>query len=189
MSSYMQDGASGHCPKVVQIMLPNDLDGHMCRCCTCMFSTFGRGYDTILQSEAKFSSYLEAASIDWTFYISIIIRSTSVLEQCPAIADWYSKYHSVLYYDFDHLSKTMCSCQRKGTWHVHSLDGAPLPFHTRLVLPCIHLKFYPNPRTIWCYNNNRQGRRYQWKEGWKIQCKLDDNTCFARVLPFFVCSI
>ena len=68
---------------------------------------------------------------------------------------------------------------------IPSLDKAPLPFHTRLVLPHIHWNLDPNPRTIWCNNSNKKGTRYQLKENCKIQCKMGNNTCFARVLPLF----
>ena len=93
----------------------------------------------------------------------------------PHNSSW-SKYHSVLYCVFDHLSKTTCSCQRKGTWCTFSGWGPSSFSYKASAASYPHLNLDPNPRTVWCNNNNKKGTRYQLKENCKIQCRMGDNT-------------
>ena len=69
---------------------------------------------------------------------------------------------SLLY--FCHFSKTTGVCQEK-EHGVPSLDRAPLPSHTRPVMPCTDLNLDLNPKTIQCYYY-KNGMRCQSKENW-----------------------
>ena len=104
------------------------------------------------------------------------------VEQCPAIAVEVS---ITQFFTFLMIFLKLCALVKEKEHGVPCLGKAPLPFHARLVLAHIYLNLDASPRTVWCNNNNMKGTRYQLKENCKMQCKMGDNTCFARVLSFF----
>ena len=104
------------------------------RWCTCM---------PLILEEIRYHFYFSSLEGHYYWnYTSEEIRSNSHW-RVPWNRSW-SKYHSVLYYVFDHLSKTTFSCQRKGTWCTFSGWG-PTSLSYKASAASYPLKFGSKP--------------------------------------------
>ena len=74
------------------------------------------------------------------------------------------EYQTVLCYIFVIFPKPFAFVKKK-EHGIPSLDGAPLPSHTRPVPPPTYLSLYLNPKIIWCYYY-KNGMGCQSGENW-----------------------
>ena len=152
-----------------------DPDGHMIACV--YIFNFSRGWMP-----------LRKPRIIWLFrrgrelYLDLHLTSRGSLHWTVLLDDRLCEYHSVFCYNFVIFLKAMCVVMEK-KHGVPSLDGAPLPSHTGLVLPHSHSNLDLNPKIIWCY---------YYKNGMECQSKENSTnfdvkwamTIFSQVVSF-----
>ena len=148
----MQDGATVHCLKMVHTV-SEDLDGHMIAC-THIFN-FSRGQMPLRKTE-----WILLFRRGRELHLDLHLTSRGSVP----LYDRLCEYHSDLCYNFVIFLKTMCIVKEK-EHGVLSLVGAPLPSHTRPVLPHTHLNLDLNPKIIQCYYY-KNGMECQPKENW-----------------------